>query len=165
MTQSYEAVIRRTENMVSDRKSQRLAAAQGLQVLNLTWEDTARYKGSAVGPNISDRYRVVQNNTGAVTSAGNAMDQNANATPGETNSDRFAAPNPVNRGVFNSPFSGPFADYGKQFEAGVKAYQKLNGDSVAGRKVEVLIRDTGGPSPGTSCRPAAKVRRSAGQSK
>jgi hypothetical protein len=25
-----------------------------LQILNLTWEDTARFKGSAVGPNISD---------------------------------------------------------------------------------------------------------------
>ena len=27
-----------------------------------------------------------------------------------------------------APFSGPFADYGKQFEAGVKAYQKLHGE-------------------------------------
>jgi branched-chain amino acid transport system substrate-binding protein len=45
-----------------------------------------------------------------------------------------------------APFSGPFADYGKQFDAGVKAYQKINGTTVAGRKVEVIIRDTGGPS-------------------
>jgi branched-chain amino acid transport system substrate-binding protein len=56
-----------------------------------------------------------------------------------------------------APFSGPFADYGKQFEAGVKAYQKLNGDSVAGRKVEVLIRDTGGPSPEVAKRLAQEL--------
>ena len=31
-----------------------------------------------------------------------------------------------------APFSGPFADYGKQFDAGIKAFQKLNGDTVAG---------------------------------
>ena len=46
-----------------------------------------------------------------------------------------------------APFSGPFADYGKQFEAGVQAYQKIHGASVDGNKVEMVIRDTGGPSP------------------
>jgi branched-chain amino acid transport system substrate-binding protein len=56
-----------------------------------------------------------------------------------------------------APFSGPFADYGKQFDAGVKAYQKLNGTSVAGHKVEVLIRDTGGPSPEVAKRLAQEL--------
>ena len=56
----YEDVIRLTENMVSDRESQKLARNQGLQILNVTWEDTGRFKGSAVGPNISDMTIQVQ---------------------------------------------------------------------------------------------------------
>ncbi len=50
----YHEAIQRTADMVSNSEAQRLASRQGLQVLNLTWEDTGRYKGSAVGPNISD---------------------------------------------------------------------------------------------------------------
>lgn len=44
-------------------------------------------------------------------------------------------------------FSGPFADYGGQIEAGMKAYMKEHGDSVAGKKVELITRDTKGPAP------------------
>jgi branched-chain amino acid transport system substrate-binding protein len=44
-------------------------------------------------------------------------------------------------------FSGPFADYGKQMEAGIKAYMAQNGNSVAGKKIELIIKDTTGPSP------------------
>ncbi len=50
----YAQAIRRTAQMVGDPEAQRLAQSRGLNVLNLTWEDTGRYKGSAVGPNISD---------------------------------------------------------------------------------------------------------------
>jgi len=50
----YEAAIKRTAQMVFDSKAQSMARRHGLDVLNLTWEDTGRYKGSAVGPNISD---------------------------------------------------------------------------------------------------------------
>jgi branched-chain amino acid transport system substrate-binding protein len=46
-----------------------------------------------------------------------------------------------------APFSGPFADYGKQFEAGIKTYMKLHGDTVAGKKIELIIKDTTGPVP------------------
>lgn len=46
-----------------------------------------------------------------------------------------------------APFSGPFADYGKQMDAGIKAYLLQHGDSVAGRKIEIIIKDTTGPSP------------------
>src|SRR5438067_730977 len=60
MPNTYEDVIRLTEGMVSDRKSQQLAKGQGLQILNVTWEDTGRFKGSAVGPNISDMTIQVQ---------------------------------------------------------------------------------------------------------
>ena len=44
-------------------------------------------------------------------------------------------------------FSGPFADYGEQIEAGMKAYMKQHGDTVAGKKVELITRDTEGPAP------------------
>ncbi|MQR00741.1 ABC transporter substrate-binding protein [Glaciimonas soli] len=44
-------------------------------------------------------------------------------------------------------FSGPFANYGKQMEGGIKAYMAQHGDSVAGKKIEIIIKDTTGPSP------------------
>jgi branched-chain amino acid transport system substrate-binding protein len=44
-------------------------------------------------------------------------------------------------------FSGPFADYGKQMEAGMQTYMAQNGSSVAGKKIEIIIKDTTGPSP------------------
>ena len=46
-----------------------------------------------------------------------------------------------------APFSGPFADYGKQMEGGIKAYMAQHGSTVAGKKIEVIVRDTTGPSP------------------
>jgi branched-chain amino acid transport system substrate-binding protein len=56
-----------------------------------------------------------------------------------------------------APFSGPFADYGKEIQAGIKAYMKLNGDSVAGRKVEVIYKDTTGPLPDVAKRLAQEL--------
>jgi hypothetical protein len=50
----YAAVVRRTAAMTQDDEARRLAAARGLHIVNVTWEDTGRFKGSAVGPNISD---------------------------------------------------------------------------------------------------------------
>lgn len=46
-----------------------------------------------------------------------------------------------------APFSGPFAQYGAQMYAGILTYFHLNGDEVAGKKVEVIRRDTGGAGP------------------
>jgi len=51
-----------------------------------------------------------------------------------------------------APFSGAFADYGKDFEGGMRAWMKLHGDTVAGRKIEIITRDTGGPNPETAKR-------------
>ena len=45
------------------------------------------------------------------------------------------------------PMSGPFAAYGKQIQNGVKLYLAQNGDTFAGRKVELILKDD---SPGTS---------------
>jgi branched-chain amino acid transport system substrate-binding protein len=44
-------------------------------------------------------------------------------------------------------FSGPFADYGKQMEGGIKAWMAQHGDTVAGKKIQVIYKDTTGPSP------------------
>jgi branched-chain amino acid transport system substrate-binding protein len=56
------------------------------------------------------------------------------------------AQEPVKVGLV-APFSGVAADYGKQMEGGIKAYFKLHGDTVNGRKIQLLIRDTTGPNP------------------
>ena len=40
--------------MVWDEDARSLAARFGLDIVNVTWEDTGRYYGSSVGPNISD---------------------------------------------------------------------------------------------------------------
>ena len=50
----FAEAIRRTAGMVASSEVQTLANRHGLQVLNVTWEDTGRFKGSCVGPNISD---------------------------------------------------------------------------------------------------------------
>ena len=42
------------------------------------------------------------------------------------------------------PMTGPFASTGRQVEAGIKAYQALNGDTAGGKKVEIVLRDDGG---------------------
>lgn len=59
----YEETIRKTAAMVSDPVARRLAQSKGLSILNVTWEDTGRYKGSSVGPNISDMTIQVQRPT------------------------------------------------------------------------------------------------------
>lgn len=51
---TYESTIRKTAAMVGDSTAQRLVDRYKLDLLNLTWEDTGRFKGSSVGPNISD---------------------------------------------------------------------------------------------------------------
>jgi len=57
---SYRRVVEQTAAMVSDREAREYASRHGLQILNVTWEDTGRYKGSSVGPNISDMTIQVQ---------------------------------------------------------------------------------------------------------
>ncbi len=54
-------------------------------------------------------------------------------------------------------FSGPFAQYGQQMLGGMKAYQKLHGESVAGKRVEIVQRDTGGPAPDVAKRLAQEL--------
>ena len=56
------------------------------------------------------------------------------------------AADPIKVGLI-LPMSGPFAAYGKQIEHGVKLYLATHGDSVAGRKIELIVKDD---SPGTA---------------
>ncbi len=51
---SYGEVVRRTTEMVSDSTLQSSVQRRGLNLINLMWEDTGRFQGSSVGPNISD---------------------------------------------------------------------------------------------------------------
>ncbi len=50
----YVEAIRRTAEMVWNQQAIALARKYGLEILNVTWEDTGRYYNSSVGPNISD---------------------------------------------------------------------------------------------------------------
>src|SRR3981189_216038 len=43
--------------------------------------------------------------------------------------------------------SGQFADAGIQLDNGVKTYMKQHGDTAAGRKIELITKDVGGPAP------------------
>ncbi|PZU95058.1 MAG: hypothetical protein DCF32_22615 [Leptolyngbya sp.] len=56
----YRQVIERTQAMVQDPIARQLAESFDLNVLNVTWEDTGRFYGSSVGPNISDMTIQVQ---------------------------------------------------------------------------------------------------------
>ena len=54
-------------------------------------------------------------------------------------------------------FSGPFAQYGQQIYGGMKTYMKLHGDTVAGKKIEVIQKDVGGPAPDVAKRLAQEL--------
>jgi branched-chain amino acid transport system substrate-binding protein len=45
------------------------------------------------------------------------------------------------------PFSGPFAHYGSLFKAAAEGYVASQGGKLAGKDVEFIYRDTGGPNP------------------
>jgi branched-chain amino acid transport system substrate-binding protein len=54
-----------------------------------------------------------------------------------------AAQEPVKIGLI-LPMTGPFTSTGKQITAAVNLYMQQHGDTVAGRKVEVILRDDAG---------------------
>ena len=55
------------------------------------------------------------------------------------------------------PYSGQFADTATQMDNGIKLYMKRYGDSVAGKKIEILRRDTGGIAPDVAKRLAQEL--------
>ena len=52
--ENYQEVVQNVYDMVWDQKVMNMASEHGLDVVNVTWEDTGRYSGSCWGPNISD---------------------------------------------------------------------------------------------------------------
>jgi branched-chain amino acid transport system substrate-binding protein len=47
------------------------------------------------------------------------------------------------------PMTGPFASTGRQVQAGVNAYIALNGNTVAGKTIEIVLRDDAGTADQT----------------
>jgi branched-chain amino acid transport system substrate-binding protein len=56
-----------------------------------------------------------------------------------------------------SAFSGQFADTSTQIDNGIKLYMKQHGDTVAGKKIEIIRKDTGGPNPDVAKRLAQEL--------
>lgn len=56
-----------------------------------------------------------------------------------------------------SAYSGQFADTAAQIDNGIKLYMKQHGDTVAGKKIEVIRKDTGGPNPDVAKRLAQEL--------
>jgi branched-chain amino acid transport system substrate-binding protein len=55
------------------------------------------------------------------------------------------------------PMTGPFASTGKQVSAACRLYMQRNGDTVAGRKIELIVKDDTGLAPETTKRIAQEL--------
>jgi branched-chain amino acid transport system substrate-binding protein len=55
------------------------------------------------------------------------------------------------------PLTGPFASTGKQVEAACRLYMAQHGDTIAGRKVVLIVKDDTGTAPETTKRLAAEL--------
>jgi branched-chain amino acid transport system substrate-binding protein len=55
------------------------------------------------------------------------------------------------------PYSGQFADTATQMDNAIKLYVKQKGDTVAGRKIEFIRKDTGGVAPDVAKRLAQEL--------
>src|SRR6266436_4543584 len=55
------------------------------------------------------------------------------------------------------PYSGQFADTATQMDNAIKLYVKQNGDTVGGRKLEFIRKDTGGIAPDVAKRLAQEL--------
>ena len=67
-----------------------------------------------------------------------------------------SAQQPVKIGLI-MPYSGQFADAAAQMDNAIKLYVKQNGDTVAGRKLEFVRKDTGGIAPDVAKRLAQEL--------
>ena len=67
-----------------------------------------------------------------------------------------SAQQPLKIGVVMS-YSGQFADPGAQIDSGIKLYMKEHGDTVAGRKIELIRKDSGGIAPDVAKRLSQEV--------
>ena len=55
------------------------------------------------------------------------------------------------------PYSGQFADTATQIDNGIKLYMKQHGDSVGGKKIEIIRKDVGGIAPDVAKRLAQEL--------
>ena len=55
------------------------------------------------------------------------------------------------------PYSGQFADLTKQMDNGIKIYMQEHGDTVAGKKIEIIRKDVGGINPSVAKRLAQEL--------
>ena len=55
------------------------------------------------------------------------------------------------------PYSGQFADPAAQMDNAIKLYTKQKGDTVAGRKIEIIRKDSGGVAPDVAKRLAQEL--------
>jgi branched-chain amino acid transport system substrate-binding protein len=54
-------------------------------------------------------------------------------------------------------YTGQFADTAAQIDQGVKTYMKVHGDTVAGKKIVIIPKDTGGPDAAAATRLAQEL--------
>jgi len=66
------------------------------------------------------------------------------------------AQQPIKIGIILA-YSGQFADPSAQMDNGVKLYMKQHGETVAGRKIELIRKDTGGIAPDIAKRLAQEL--------
>ena len=62
----------------------------------------------------------------------------------------------VKIGIIN-PYSGQFADTAAQMDNAIKLYMKQHGDTVAGKKIELIRKDVGGVAPDIAKRLAQEL--------
>jgi branched-chain amino acid transport system substrate-binding protein len=67
-----------------------------------------------------------------------------------------AADDPLRIGLI-ATYTGPYADYGRQFDAGIALYLKEHGGKIAGRNVEIIKKDTSGAAPDAAKRFAQEL--------
>ena len=55
------------------------------------------------------------------------------------------------------PYSGQFAELSKEMDNGIKIYMQEHGDTVAGKKIEIIRKDVGGINPAVAKRLAQEL--------
>lgn len=68
----------------------------------------------------------------------------------------LAAEDTLKIGVI-ATYSGPYADYGRQFDSGIAIYLDETDGKLGGRKVEIIRKDTGGAAPDNARRFAQEL--------
>ena len=63
---------------------------------------------------------------------------------------------PLKIGIITS-YSGPSAQLAAEVDIPIKLFMQQHGDTVAGRKVEIIRKDTGGPLPNVAKRAAQEL--------